>query len=384
MISQSYYEILGISRDATQATIKQAAQTQIDEIKTVFAILGDQEKRQAYDKSINKINTLKPIKLSATKIETRSHMSIRLVILILLLIGIGSYWLNTHDFISLKFPFITTPTPSVPATNISTKEKLNKTETHTAEVKEINEEKTHEIVTQPTPKSEEIDKKEIVAEENINQIESVTTTPDSKIVEQPATIPETTTEISQTKPIEIIETTDKPISSDNVVPIVETPQPSSNIETTQESKEPAKILENSDEVAETKPSVKPVTIVQELPIKILYKDWFEQNKVIALTIALTNNLNKSIQSFHGIITLYDLNDQAIGNLSLPEDGILNKSVDKNSYVIQIDKTKKWGLKVSLSQHQSLYSQLLNQRLTNLKIRFFLKEVTYSDGTIASF
>lgn len=380
MISHSYYEILGISRDATQATIKQAAQTQIDEIKTAFAILGDQEKRQVYDESIKKINHPKPIKLSATKIETRSHMSIRLVILILLLIGVGSYWLNAHDFISLKFPFITTSTPSVPTINVSTKEELTKTKNHTAEVKEINEEETHEVVSQLPPKPEEIDKKETIAEENISQIESVTTTPDSKIVEQSETIPETTTEIFQ----EITETTDKLIPSDNVVPIVETPQPSSNIETTQESKEQVNISESSDEIAETKPSVKPVTVVQELPIKILYKDWFEQNKVIALTIALTNNLNKSIQSFRGIVTLYDLNDQAIGNLSLPEDGILNKSVDKNSYMIQIDKTKKWGLKVSLSQHQSLYSQLLNQRLTSLKIRFFLKEVTYSDGTIASF
>ena len=57
----NYYEILAITQDASSSKIKEAAQSRMDKMKTAFSILYDTNKRKAYDLELNP--TLQPISL---------------------------------------------------------------------------------------------------------------------------------------------------------------------------------------------------------------------------------------------------------------------------------------------------------------------------------
>lgn len=48
-VGQDFYKILGIPHDADITAIKQAASNKMNEIKKIYAILGDPQKRKAYD-----------------------------------------------------------------------------------------------------------------------------------------------------------------------------------------------------------------------------------------------------------------------------------------------------------------------------------------------
>lgn len=48
-MEKSLYKILGVSKDIEQDKIKTAAQSKIDEIKKAYTVLGNPEKRKAYD-----------------------------------------------------------------------------------------------------------------------------------------------------------------------------------------------------------------------------------------------------------------------------------------------------------------------------------------------
>ena len=57
----NYYEILAITQDASSSKIKEAAQIRMDKMKTAFSILYDTNKRKAYDLELNP--TLQPVSL---------------------------------------------------------------------------------------------------------------------------------------------------------------------------------------------------------------------------------------------------------------------------------------------------------------------------------
>lgn len=350
---QNYYEILGINRDATQTEIKQAVQNELNEVKAAFTILSDQEKRQTYDELIKKMNSPQMISTVQQPNRLFSLLKIFATVIILAMIA-GGYWFVTEYSVSLSNASVNNEI-SVPSPKINPSKSANSVPIEVAVVA-----KSTENEKPVTKKTEPTAAQPVVVE--TAEVSNITTT---EAVVEP---------VEQNPPVVVA---NKPPIEEPIAPakIPETP-----------SIEEHPIEKNEVIVAPIAEIVKKEVVVakQELPAKILYKDFFQQNKTIAITIALTNNLAKSIQSFDGMATFYDQDGTKIGALLLSEYDILKKIVDKNKYAIQKDKAKKWGLNINFSQNAAIYTQLLNKRLTNLKIQFFITEVTYVDGEKVTF
>lgn len=65
-MKKTYYEILGVTPNAELATIKQAAQLKIKQIKEIYTILGDHQKRKIYDAQ-TPVNTTSSDELPVSK-----------------------------------------------------------------------------------------------------------------------------------------------------------------------------------------------------------------------------------------------------------------------------------------------------------------------------
>ena len=351
-MSQDYYEILEISRNATQAEIKQTVQDQLNDVKAALIILSDQEKRQAYDELLEKMNSpAVPIQSKEPNKTTFRLLKTFTAIVILAMIA-GGYWFVTG---------YTVPNSSAVTHEISVAAPPSMNVPKTAENKIIpptTTESSKSVINQPIVKEVAIPIK--TTEQNVPLI-----TEHTENVENQTTIAEKQPSIEMVvkSPVTSIEQEKSVVTE--LVAATETVIAVTNTQAT-----PTETTTLAD---------KTVTTIQELPAKILYKDFFQQNKTIVITIALTNNLDKSIQFFDGIVTFYEQNDNVIGSVSLSKYDILKQVNKPNKYTIQKDKVQRWGLNINASQNAAIYTQIVNKRLTTLKIKFFLTEVTYTDG-----
>ncbi len=63
----NYYGILAVSLDATPTEIKEAAQTRMNELKSAFGVLSETEKRKAYDLELKLQPQVSPLAISLTR-----------------------------------------------------------------------------------------------------------------------------------------------------------------------------------------------------------------------------------------------------------------------------------------------------------------------------
>ncbi len=354
---QDYYEILEISRDATQTEVKQTVQDQLNDVKAALIILSDQEKRQAYDELLEKMNSPQTASIQSKESNKTTFRLLEAFIAIVILAMIaGGYWFVTG---------YTVPNSSTVINKISVAPPTN---SHTKSVIIISESVENKTISPTTTDPSKSVINQAIAEEVVTPIK--TTEQNVPLIAENV---ENQTDIAEKQAEVIIKSSVTPVEQEKSVvtePVATEKTVITNTQTT-----PAKT---------TTPVNETVTMVQELPAKILYKDFFQQSKTIAITIALTNNLDKSIQSFDGIITLYEQDDSVIGAISLSEYDILKQINKPNKYSIQKNKTQRWGLNINASQNSALYTQIVNKRLTALKIKFFLTEVIYIDGEKVSF
>jgi|GEM_PF-3295604 len=297
------------------------------------------------------------------KTAYRQQGSILSIVLLILIVALGAYigWQYSQK-------------EATPV--IQEKEENKDSITTTAETKPIEEEAT----TAPTPSSPPPSS----TPEPEKQLDAVPPSPSNPTKAQVVT--EAITDIIETTTSEVIPTpvahnTDNKIENNEEKSESE-PSSSSTTESNTELNQAtqAAITTETEQVAEAVETAittaSPVMIDQKpaatLPIRLRYKDHFQPNRIIVLTVEIENNTSDELEVVAGDVVL-SLEDKEIARLSLEEHDILAEKNKARRYQLTAQQSKTWGVEIAETRLPSLYELLSVTPVEQFKVQFFQTE-----------
>jgi predicted nucleic acid-binding Zn-ribbon protein len=111
--------------------------------------------------------------------------------------------------------------------------------------------------------------------------------------------------------------------------------------------------------------------IKTLPVKLIQKN-YEEDKFspnISITLVFTNVLNNDIRAFQGFVIFMDILGNNIMRVKL-----------KNQDIIKDGETFTWKGSVNYNQFIDGHRELKHTPLNDIRIKFNLKKVIYTDGT----
>lgn len=115
--------------------------------------------------------------------------------------------------------------------------------------------------------------------------------------------------------------------------------------------------------------------IKTLPVKILDKRYEkkEYQDYISISLEFTNNLKKALRAYQGYTVFTDILGNKIITVTL-----------KNQEIVAEGETFTWAGTINFNQFMQSHIELKNTSLDDLRIKFILDKVIYTDGTEEKF
>lgn len=159
-------------------------------------------------------------------------------------------------------------------------------------------------------------------------------------------------------------------TTENTVEPSQTPETNTNtvVEETPANEFPAD--------TETTAAVSPVIIDKKpestLPIQLRYKDHFQPNRIVVLTVEIENNTAETLDTVTGDVVLF-LENKEIARLNLEEHDILADKNKASRYQLASQQSKTWGVEIAETRLPALYDMLSVTPVKQFQVKFIQAE-----------